>query len=307
MKTDPTYGYDLSRLRQVDAPGGPADFAEFWQQQYAQTRALALDGQLEEIDSPHPATRLYEMSYGTLGGLRIGGWITQPREAAARIGKVVSHGYGGREGPEFDLPGPPAVTIFPCARGFDRSTHADFSGDSQKHVITGIAHRETYVHLGCVAEIWGAVSVLSEAFPEISGTIFYVGGSFGGGIGALALPWEPRISRAFLDVPSFGNHPLRVGLRCLGSGRAVRQRYLRDPRVLDVLAYFDAATAARHITIPVLVAAALADSAVPPPGQFAVYNALAGPKELVVRQTGHPTTPADDRAVQTAVARWFAL
>ncbi|MEZ5576382.1 MAG: hypothetical protein R3F44_12440 [Candidatus Competibacteraceae bacterium] len=35
------------------------------------------------------------------------------------------------------------------------------------------------------------------------------------------------------------------------------------------------------------VAAARFDPAVPPPGQFAVYNALAGPKELFVLRAGH--------------------
>lgn len=46
-------------------------------------------------------------------------------------------------------------------------------------------------------------------------------------------------------------------------------------------------TAARWIRVPVLVAGALFDPAVPPPGQFAVYNALGGPKELHVLTAGH--------------------
>ncbi len=305
MKTDPTFGYDLTTLLAVGGPVEPPDFADFWRGQYARIRELPLRWRIGETDCPHPGYTLWEVGYDSLDGFRVGGWITQPRGISPEIGLVVGHGYGGREGPDFDLPGPPAVTIFPCARGFHRSAHPDFPADSQRHVLAGIERRETYVHLGCVAELWGATSVLAEAFPEIARTVFYIGGSFGGGIGALALPWEDRIRRAYLDVPSFGNHPLRVQLRCSGSGLAVRRRFLRDPRVLDVLAYFDAAIAARHIRIPVLVSAALADPAVPPPGQFAVYNALAGPKELVVRQSGHPARVEDDRAVRSAVERWF--
>jgi cephalosporin-C deacetylase len=26
----------------------------------------------------------------------------------------------------------------------------------------------------------------------------------------MALPWDDRFQRAYLEVPSFGNHPLRV-------------------------------------------------------------------------------------------------
>jgi cephalosporin-C deacetylase len=47
------------------------------------------------------------------------------------------------------------------------------------------------------------------------------------------------------------------------------------------------ATAATRVRIPVHVAAALFDPSVPPPGQFAVHNALAGRKELFVLTAGH--------------------
>ncbi|WP_220449098.1 acetylxylan esterase [Nonomuraea mesophila] len=78
----------------------------------------------------------------------------------------------------------------------------------------------------------------------------------------------------------------------------MRARYARHPETAEVLRYFDAATAAARITIPVHVAAALFDPAVPPPGQFAVHNAPAGPRELHVPATGHhdhPGVPAAER------------
>ncbi len=115
----------------------------------------------------------------------------------------------------------------------------------------------------------------------------YLGISFGGGIGALALPWDERFHRAHLNVPSFGHHPLRLTLPCVGSGEAVRRYQQHTGRVLETLRYFDAAVAARYLKIPVHVAAARFDPAVPPPGQFAIYNALAGQRELFVLEAGH--------------------
>jgi cephalosporin-C deacetylase len=120
------------------------------------------------------------------------------------------------------------------------------------------------------------------------------------------LPWDHRFKRAYLDVPSFGNHPLRVTLPCNGSGESVRLYRKTHPDVMQVLAYHDSATAARRIQIPVLVAAALSDPAVPPPGQFAVYNALPGEKRLFIRQTGHPDTEADWVALRPKLAEWFS-
>src|SRR5690606_36006055 len=110
--------------------------------------------------------------------------------------------------------------------------------------------------------------------------------------------------------PSFGNHPLRVTLPCEGSGKAVKARYDQgDTAILDVLQYFDAATAAGFIRLPVFVAAATFDPAVPPPGQFAVYNALPGTKELYLRQSAHFTLSGnehDDAAIHARLLRWFS-
>jgi cephalosporin-C deacetylase len=201
------------------------------------------------------------------------------------------------------------ISIFPCARGQSRSRQPDIPELAAGHVLQGIASRETYVHGGCAADIWCAASALQALVPETAPCLDYIGGSFGGGIGALALPWDDRFHAAHLSVPSFGNHPLRLTLPCTGSGESVRLYHREHAEVVEVLRYFDAATAARHIRIPVLVAAALFDPAVPPPGQFAVYNALPGPKKLFVLSAGHfdhPGTAAEDRRLRGMLERFFA-
>ena len=311
---DATYGYNLENLLAVPAPQNPSDFAEFWQATYQAARAVPLNMSKRQIESGDAKIDLYEIEFDALGTdlnhdspapQRIGGWLTIPKDKNFERGVVVGHGYGGRAAADMKLCGPPCVAIFPCARGFHRSASANLPSSAAYHVLHGIASRDTYLHRGCVADLWAAASVLIELFPEIAADLHYEGGSFGGGIGALMLPWDKRFQRAFLDVPSFGNHPLRVTLPCTGSGEAIRLRYRRHPEIMDVLQYFDAATAARHIRIPLFVAAALCDPAVPPPGQFAVYNALPDCKKLFVRQSGHPTTEDDDRNLRNSMKEWF--
>jgi cephalosporin-C deacetylase len=304
--SDPTDGYNLERLLTVPAPPAPPGFAPFWQSTYQEALSIPLRIASRQVESPSPAVQVFEVEFDSLGGLRIGGWITLPAAGRFARGVVVGHGYGGRTEPSLGLPGPPAAAIFPCARGFHRSSHPDIPEEAAPHVLHGIGSRETYVHRGCVADLWSAASILLELFPEVGERLHYHGGSFGGGIGALALPWDPRFHRAFLDVPSFGNHPLRVQIPCTGSGEAVRRHHLQHPEVLEVLAYFDSATAARHLRIPVFVAAALSDPAVPPPGQFAVYNALPGPRELFIRTTGHPDHPAENAELSRRLSTWFS-
>jgi cephalosporin-C deacetylase len=281
---DPTYGYDEARLRNVPAPEGPRDFADFWRRTYAEARALPLNVARRRVRGSKPGFDVYEIEFDTLGNFRTGGWLTVPTEGPIEHGVVVGHGYGGRGEPAFE---PGAVALAPCARGFDRSRRSDIPSEAAGHVVHGIESRETYVIRGCVSELWSAATVLLELYPEVRGRLHYLGVSFGGGLGALALPWDDRFRKAALEVPTFGNHPLRLQMRCNGSGEAVRAYHQRHPEVAEVLAYFDAATAARQITIPVLAACARFDPAVPPPGQFAVYNGLAGPKELFVLPYGH--------------------
>ncbi|MDQ8194249.1 acetylxylan esterase [Coraliomargarita sp. SDUM461004] len=307
---DPTYGYTLDDLLAVTAPAEPADFQSFWQDKYAKARQIPLNIDRREIESPDAAFQLYRVSYDSWDGVRIGAWITVPKSEPIESATVVGHGYGGRDAPGFEEPIKNTVCIYPCVRGFQLSPHQTYPGDGHKHVMVGIESEDSYSHLGSVVDYWLAASVLESLYPQTSDKLYYLGGSFGGGIGALMLPWDSRFKKAFLDIPSFGNHPLRVELPCVGSGESVQKHFKEGhPEVLEVLSYFDAAIAAKHIQIPVFVAAATFDPAVPPPGQFAVYNSLSGPKELFIRQAAHfelSGNEHDNAATHARLLRWFA-
>ena len=329
---DPSGGYspeDLLALRpEIDEP---ADFDAFWRE----TRALALETPLDWSIRPSTTEHgddsfeVFDVEFASLahslnspgpapawtGADRIGGWLVRPRGRPAKHGAIQLHGYNGRPAPEPAFPVPPGADIavfYPCCTGLPlRSVHTGIPPDSARHVLHGIESRETYVHRFCTADVWRAVSVLLEIVPELNenrpasgGFIDLFGASFGGGIGALALPWENRFRKAHLSVPSFGNHPLRYELPCCGSGESVRHHVKDHPEAKAVLAYFDAAIAARRIQIPVLVEAANFDPGVPPAGQFSVYHSLGGEKHLHVSPAGH-----FEHAGQTAnaAALWAKL
>jgi cephalosporin-C deacetylase len=78
---------------------------------------------------------------------------------------------------------------------------------------------------------------------------------------------------------------------CDGSGERVRRYVAKHPSAREVLRFFDASTAAGFARVPVRVEAALRDRHVPPPGQFAVANAIAAAPgaelELAVLPYGH--------------------
>ncbi|MEV0842580.1 acetylxylan esterase [Actinocatenispora sera] len=305
---DPTYGYDLDGLLAVGAPAEPAGFAAFWRERYAAALAVDPDPVLGPVEDKRDGCRVLGVTFSSVGGVRLGGWVVLPDEEPARHGFVVGHGYGGRATAGLPLPLPRAAAIQPCVRGLpDRGRIPGIPDTSDEHVLHGIETPETYVLAGCVADLWCAATALRQLVPELDDRLGYLGQSLGGGLGALALPWDDRFAAAQLTVPTFGNQPLRLTLECAGSGESVRRYARRHPEVTEVLAYFDAASAARRITVPTLVGAALLDPSVPPPGQFAVHNALAGPKQLAVLTAGHvdhPGLAAENAALAAATARF---
>lgn len=307
---DPTYGYDLDRLLAVGAPAAPAGFAAFWRERYAAALAVDPDPVLGPVEDKWDGCRVFGVTFTSVGGVRLGGWAVLPDEQPARHGFVVGHGYGGRTAARMPLPLPQAAAIQPCVRGLpDRGRTPGIPDTTAEHVLHGIETPETYVIGDCVADLWCAATALRRLVPELGDRLGYVGESLGGGLGALALPWDDRFAAAQLTVPTFGNQPLRLTLECLGSGESVRRYAASHPEVTDVLAYFDAATAARDITAPTLVGAALFDPSVPPPGQFAVYGALGGPRQLEVLTAGHfeyPGLDAETAALAAATGRFFA-
>ncbi|MFF2959448.1 acetylxylan esterase [Streptomyces sp. NPDC057963] len=292
---DPAYGHTLDDLLRIPAPAAPDDFDAFWRARYEEAREVATEPELGPLEEERDGVRIHGVTFTSVGGVRLGGWVALPAEGAAEYGFVIGHGYGGRQepGPDVPLPLPRAAAILPCVRGMGARGLRDGIPDvSDAHVLHGIESRDTYVIGDCVADLWCAASALHELLPETAPgdgrpRLGYLGESFGGGLGALALPWDDRFGAGQLTVPTFGNHPLRLTLPCAGSGAVVQGYHREHPEVAEVLRYFDAATAATRLELPVLVAAALFDPSVPPPGQFAVHNALAGERELQVLSAGH--------------------
>jgi cephalosporin-C deacetylase len=308
---DPAHGMTLAQLLAITPPEPPADFAAFWQNRYQAALALDPAPSLHATGQVLVSHEVHDLHYHSADGITIGGWLLLPVQGPPRRGMVIGHGYGGRTAPDV-LPGlEDAALLYPCFRGMGRSPVAGLSSQPYLHVLHHIEDRHRYVLGSCVDDLWLAVSALLALFPEVAGRVAVQGVSFAGGIGALAAPWDARIARLHVEVPSFGHQALRLTLPSVGSSEAVRgyQRHHRF-NVMETLAYYDAASAARHLAIPTLVAAARFDPAVPPPGQFAIHNAIPEAwRRLFVLDAGHfdhPGREAQERGLRQTVANFLA-
>lgn len=304
--------YSLSALlTPPPPPREPDDFDDFWRATFQEFGTGPVSWELTRDLAPTETHRISEIRFHSSADEAAAAYVMLPHTLGdAPRGLVVGHGYGGRTAPDLDRVPDDAAAIFPVAPGTHVGTPSRFPASPDEHVLAGIGHRDTYSHRFSAADIWRAATVLLEMAPEVAGALDFSGGSFGGGIGALALPWDARFRRAVLDVPSFGDHEVRLSRRCTGSGEAVRQHLQQHPEDRPVLDYFDAAIAARRLRIPVLVSPAALDPAVDPRGQFAVYHALAGPSRLGVRAAGHlegPIGELSDRLALQAGIDFLAL
>lgn len=303
---DPSHGYTPEQLRTIQPPAEPPDFDAFWQSTRRATEQVPLALQSTEITCPQPTHRMFEVRYRTLDGIAVGAWLVLPKDRPVRMAAVMGHGYGP--------PGLPGVAprdvafLMTCAPGFSLSEQPGLPNTVPEHVVHGLASRETYLIRYCVAALWSSAWAMKELVPVANDLLVYMGHSFGGGLGALMLPWEPLYRRAFIGVPTFGHHPLRLDLTCVGSGDAVQQYVAQHPEAREVLRYFDAANAATRIRIPILCMPAHFDPAVPPAGQMAVANALRSTGEICEVSAGHfehPGLPAEMKKVEERIERAF--
>lgn len=287
MHFDTSYGYDLSTLLSVEAPPAPKGFADFWRGCYEKAQQHDPLPEIKQTGRQVGAFDLYDLTFQSTNAVTINGWVLMPTVKPVTKVLIVGHGYGGCDAPNGHVPLLDCAYVYLCYRGLARSRIAGIPEAPNHHVLYNIHDRDQYILRGCVEDTWLAVSAAAALFPTAKAHIGLMGISFSGGIGALALPWDGRIKKAHLEVPTFGHQRLRVTLPSLGSAGAVTDFYADHPDVLNTLDFYDAAIAARYIQVPVHIAAALADGYVAPPGQFAIYNSLGKARDLFVLEQGH--------------------
>ena len=286
---------DLRAVRPVPAPPG---FAERWR--HWRSEAAAMDAAPVVLSTvEEQGRRVSVVEHAGVDGVRLRAWVVEPLQGAPRAGVVHGHGYGGREAVDLARVPDDVAAIYPVARGLGTlNAGVGAPEPTPEHVLAGIEDPDRYVLGLCARDLWLAADVLVALVGTLP--LYYVGESFGGGIGALALPWDDRFVGATLIVPSFGHYDERLAVPCLGSGETVRQYVQRHPEAREVLRWFDSSTSIGFARMPVRVEAALWDQYVPPQGQFAVA-AGAADVELAVLPAGHAEYPGSSEVTAAAI------
>ena len=298
---DPANGKTQAELLAIKPGVPPEGFEEFWRAHYAEVTARKIDYTVEaELWSPRSDEKIYRVRVRNYDGVEFVMFVARPENSCG--GLVVGQGYGNPGTPYLSLYN--LTTAFACVRGLGFSQCKDIPWQCSDHVLHGIGDKFTYILYGVIADQWMTASVLLDMFPDTASNLNYTGGSMGGGMGALLLPWDNRFKSAYLNVPTFGAE-IRFDYQSVGSGEACRKYIAEHPEAREVLAWFDASAAACHIKIPVCVAPALFDPCVAPVGQFSVANAVADEyKTLFIRDVGHFPATGRDKKINEDIENW---
>lgn len=262
----------------------PAGFDALWDETAAELAAVPPDITMRR--SPLRSTDrvdAFEVSYASIGGVRIAGWLCVPTGDTARPAVALYPGYGG----SLSVPRPWAEAGYAALQISPRGHHRsdDVVAPGFPGLMThGIESPSTYVYRGMYADCWRAIDVLLVR-PEVDRRRIAVsGGSQGGALALVTAAMRPEVAAAAADVPFL------TGIRdALRLGRSYPYDEVRDhlrlhphdeERVLATLDHVDTLYFADRIGVPVLLSVGLQDDICPPATAHALRDRLGAACEL---------------------------
>ena len=286
----------------------PADFDAYWDAGLAEMHALDPQVELVPYEMNAPWAECFDLYFTGVGGARVHAKYLRPKQNDAPHPAVLQfHGYSGHAGEWWDKLAYVAQGFSYAALdvrgqgGFSEDTGGHKGTTLHGHIIRGLDGAPEdllfrQVYLDC-AQLAGIVMDL----PEVDATrVGAHGGSQGGGLTLACVALEPRVARAFPLYPFLTDYR-RVWEMDLAVAaydeirayfRAFDPLHQREEEIFTRLGYIDVQFLAPRIRAKVLMGVGLMDTVCPPSTQFAAYNKITSPKELVIYPDfGHEGLP----------------
>ena len=287
----------------------PADFDAYWDRALAEMHAQ--DSAVELV--PHrldaPFAECFDLYFTGVGGARVHAKYLRPVVAKEPHPAVLLfHGYSGSSGDWHDkltwVARGYSVAALDCRGqgGLSEDVGGVKGNTLRGHIIRGLSdpdpdkmyYRQVYLDTAQLARI-------VMEFPEVDDTrVGATGGSQGGGLTLACASLEPRIKRAApvypflcdyrrvweMDLSVAAYEELRTYFRNFDP------RHEREDEIFTRLGYIDNQFLTPRIRAEVLMSVGLMDTVCPPSTQFAAYNRIASPKDLLLYPDfGHEGLP----------------
>jgi cephalosporin-C deacetylase len=308
----PLIDMPLEKLRSYKGSSPcPKDIDKFWDNSLAEMKSIDPEVELLPSDFQAPYTECFDMYFTGIGGARVYAKLLRPKPLKKKHPAIVMfHGYSGNSGDWCDkLPYVAAgftVAALDCRgqAGNSEDVGGVIGNTYKGQIIRGLDSGPEkllfrQIYLDC-AQLAGLVMQL----PEVDATrVAAMGGSQGGGLTLACAALEPRICRAATVFPFLCDYKRIWDMDLDINAYAELREYFRwfDPthsreeKVFHRLGYIDVQNIAKRIRGKVMMVTGLMDNVCPPSSQFAAYNKITAPKDVVIYPDfGHEGLPGNN-------------
>lgn len=286
----------------------PADFDEFWDRSLAEMRATDPAIELRPAEFSAPCAECFNLFFTGVGGSRIHAKYVRPKRVESPHPALVQfHGYSGGSGDWQDKL--PYIALGFSVAAMDCRGQGGISEDLggtrgntfKGQIIRGLDDAPERLAFRQIFLDTAQLAAIVMAFEEVDETrVGAYGGSQGGALTLACAALEPRIKRAAPVYPFLSDYQ-RVWEMDLSTQayeelrtyfRQFDPRHEREEAIFTKLGYIDIQHLAPRIKAEVLMGCGLMDTVCPPSTQFAAYNKITAPKEVVIYPDfGHESLP----------------
>ncbi|OQA87521.1 MAG: Cephalosporin-C deacetylase [Lentisphaerae bacterium ADurb.Bin242] len=287
----------------------PADFDAYWNKALAELHAVDPEFRMVPAEFKSPVADCFELYFMGTNGAKIHGRLARPKKLDAPTPlKITFHGLGGNAGDWMGY-------LADAASGFTvvgldcRGQH----GTSQETGLrTGSSFGNSYFTRGYLdgpenlyyRHVYLDCARLAELSMELEwvdkSRVGVTGGSQGGGLTLVCAGLVKGLKRVApvypflcdyrriweMDLALNAYHDIRDFFRVYDP------RHEREEQLFRDLGYIDAQFFAERITAEVKMFTGLMDTICPPSSQFAAYNKIKSPKDIVLYPDyGHEALP----------------
>lgn len=305
----PIVDMPLSELREYKGINPkPEDFEKYWEESLAEMHMTDPEVTITPADFQSPVADCYDLYFTGVHGARVYAKLLKPKHITGKCPAVLNfHGYTGKSGNW-------GAYLAYAASGFvvaaldcrgQAGLSVDVGGNTGKtlvgHIIRGLnddpktlLFRDIFLD---TAQLAGIVADMEDVDENRMGAF---GGSQGGALTIACAALEPRIKRATPCFPFLCDYKRVWEMDMAERAYAELKVYFRenDPRhereneIFTKLGYIDLQFLAPRIKAQVKMFTGLMDDVCPPSTQFAAYNKMTCPKDVVIYPDfGHEDLP----------------
>jgi cephalosporin-C deacetylase len=316
-----TFDLPIEQLRTYEGKNPrPTDFDSFWDKSLAEMRSTDPNVELIAAEFQIPNVECFHLFFTGVGDVRVHAKLLRPANATSLHPAVLMfHGYTGDSGDWYDKLG--FVSAGFTVAALDCRGQGGLSEDSggvtgntlHGHIIRGLddalrGYPEKMLFRHIFLDTAQLARIVME-MPDVDASrVGVMGGSQGGALTIACAALEPRIKRAAPLYPFLSDYIRVWEMDQAKDAYKELQEYFRhsdpmhqrDLTIFEKLGYIDIQFLAPRVQAEVLWGISLMDTICPPSSQFAVYNKLTSPKEMLIYPDfGHEPLPGwNDQAFQ---------